>query len=419
MMNVSRLLLVGILVTAFALATIFPAYAAKKCPCGICESCLAIEFSDQETWFHEEVFILYFLPAWMLMTEQFSAMAMYQMLIIGNFFDATQQIKAQRLRQELAALAHKDYQPSAGMCTFGTNVRTLAVAERNGEFNVFAMARRSQDRQLGKKNVSAAEGWGSDLSGRFEQMTTRYCNATDHGGAYKEICAEGQSAPAETLNKDINFADTVGKALTLDVDFTTPDLENDKDEQDVWALANNLYATKVPFRFPEFALSDPAKQIGYLDMRSVIAKRSVAEQSYNTIVGMKAEGGEDAEKTGAYMSAILKQLGVPEDDIPFMLGGIGTADTDTSARPSYYAQMEVLGQKIYQNPSFYMNLYDTPINVIRKDVAMQAIDLMTDRSLYKSELRTEALLSVLLETEIMTYQEAVQNRMAGVTNKGK
>lgn len=85
-------------------------------------------------------------------------------------------------------------------------------------------------------------------------------------------------------------------------------------------------------------------------------------------------------------------------------------------RPSYFAMLEVMAKKIYQQPEFFTNLYDTPANVRRKDVAMQAVDLIVGRDLYQSELRSEALYSLLLEMELSRYQEEIQARMEKAEN---
>jgi hypothetical protein len=91
---------------------------------------------------------------------------------------------------------------------------------------------------------------------------------------------------------------------------------------------------------------------------------------------------------------------------------LGSDGAGNEIGPSYYAQMEVLTKKIYQNPDFYTNLYDKPANVERKEVAMQAIGLMQKFDLFKSYLRTEASLSVLLETSIQDLQDKVQDQFA-------
>jgi hypothetical protein len=41
---------------------------------------------------------------------------------------------------------------------------------------------------------------------------------------------------------------------------------------------------------------------------------------------------------------------------------------------------------------------------------MQAIGLMLSRDMYKSELRSEGLMALWLETELMRMQEDVRNR---------
>ena len=95
----------------------------------------------------------------------------------------------------------------------------------------------------------------------------------------------------------------------------------------------------------------------------------------------------------------------------YLLGGSLDSRITPAIRPSYYAQLEILAQKIYQDPEFFTDLYDKPANVLRKDVAMQAVNLMLERDMHKSELRSEMVLAVWLEMELMKYQRDVQNRL--------
>ncbi len=80
--------------------------------------------------------------------------------------------------------------------------------------------------------------------------------------------------------------------------------------------------------------------------------------------------------------------------------------------------MEVLTKKLYQNPMFYSELYDKPANVERKTVAMQAIELMQRRDMYRSVLRSEATLSVMLETALIEQQEKLSNEIARLPEDG-
>src|SRR5690606_22986449 len=99
--------------------------------------------------------------------------------------------------------------------------------------------------------------------------------------------------------------------------------------------------------------------------------------------------------------------GTNEDEIFELIG----------EQPSYYAQLEILTKKIYQNPDFYANLYDKPANVERKSTALKAIDLMLDRAMYESQLRREMVLSVLLSSRLRKYFRDVNQEMVTIINQ--
>jgi hypothetical protein len=107
-----------------------------------------------------------------------------------------------------------------------------------------------------------------------------------------------------------------------------------------------------------------------------------------------ALGGSDSWK---YLGAVLTELGIPENEVAEYLGD---PVYGPEVYPSYYAQLEILAKKIYQNPDFYANLYDKPANVARKSVALKAIDLMLDRAIYESQIRQEMAMSVLLSSRL-------------------
>jgi len=342
------------------------------------------------------------LPAMMHMTEQMAATAMEQVFIIGAYFDAANTLEVQRLQQKLTAEAHRDYQPSMAMCVFGTNVRSLSEAERTAEVNSFVLNQRSMDRQLGNKGGPAPDGAYQDVDTRIAAFKTRYCDIKDNNGGFRKLCNEA-SAPAATQNKDIDFGRALGRSLSLDLNFT--DTSASDDEQNVLALANNLYGSTLMARLPEGMFNKGQNPQAALDVRALVAKRSVLENSFNTFVGLRSAGSEQSKTdTYPYMKNVLKALGLTEDDeIKQYLGA--------SERPSYYAQMEILTKKLYQSPTFFANLYDKPVNVDRQGAAMQAIGLMQDFDTWQSYLRTEASLSILLELEIINMQQDVQRQI--------
>ncbi|MCC7300528.1 MAG: hypothetical protein IT583_05565 [Verrucomicrobia bacterium] len=342
------------------------------------------------------------LPAMMAMAEQLAAVAMQQMAILGAFIDAQEQLETQRLFQQLMARAHKDYHPSIEMCEFGTRIKSLAATERRGELASYALSQRSQDRNLGNANVAGYGGPRSDLKSRINQYLTTFCDRRDNNDSLDLVCTSGAgAAQRERYNKDIDFPRTIAHPWTINVNLTNAGAAT-ANEEDIFALAQNLYSFDVYDRVKAKTLeNNPARlvtgaQQAYLDMRSRVAQLSVAESSYNAIVGLKAEGTGGSR---TFIEAFLQQLGLSAADATALLGN----------NPSYDAQMEILTKKAYQDPRFYTNLYDKPANVERKGAAIQAIGLIQKFDLFKSYLRTEASLSILLELAVEDLQNEIED----------
>ena len=355
------------------------------------------EFIQHREWLIKTFWEAHVLPAMMLMTEQISALVMQQTQIIGTFFDAKHQLESQRLLQELQAQAHKDYQPSEGMCQFGTTTRSLAASDRNAEFTQIAIAARDIQRQLLSGDGIGSGSARDDSGSRWAQFKKTYCNPKDFGNGLEALCEDSKP---ERYNKDVNFTQTIDSPLTLDVDFSETD--GSEDEEDILALSANLYSHKILPRIPEGHMvgRDGGRidegAYAYMNTRALAAKRSVAQSAYAAQAAMKA-AGED--KVQPYMVAILKEMGLEETQVKEMLG----------ERPSYHAQMELLTKTLYQYPNFYTELYDKPVNIERKNVSMQAIGLMQKRDVYRSLLRSEAIMALWLEINVEDLEEYYAN----------
>lgn len=365
------------------------------------------QLMDQhKDWMTDQFFVKTILPSMQLMSQQMSAVAMHQVMTIGTFFDAEQQLRTQLAFQELQHQAHKDYQPSRDFCTFGTNVRSLAATEESAHYSTLALNARQMGRHLGNKDMAAAGSRTDDKLARWKQFTTTYCDPNDNKkgqGADTGLslaCPTGGAEDPARRNIDIDYTRLIDENRTLDVAFRADEkIGGSKtvkpDEEDVIALANNLYGHDVLSRQRKGSdFQNIGYQEAYLALRSVAAKRNVAENSYNAIVGLKSSGSSDitgdAAKTREFLGAILAELGVPDDEVYKIIG----------ERPSYYAQLEILAKKIYQSPDFFAGLYDKPANVARKSVALKAIELMLDRAIYESQLRQEMATSVLLSSKL-------------------
>ena len=376
---------------------------------------------DISTFFEDN-----FLPALMMLTDQIALSSMQQMQAMGMFMDAKHQMETQRVMQVLKARAHKDYQPSEGMCEFGSSVKSLAASDRRVDLTAHVLSQRAFDRELGNANNASAgpDGVASaqDIANRISQFQDTYCDPNDNNTGLAGLCQHKNGVGvskdnAQRVNNDIDFARVVDVPWTLNVDFSDDELQNN--EEDIFALASNLYGFDVTTQlnndvlngpFPPNNPNDPyfdeltTQREIYMDMRASQAKRSVAQNSFSAIVAMKAAGSEGSRD---FMKAIVKELGVDNDrELNYFLG---VDDDGNEIGPSYFAQMEVLTKKIYQNPDFYTNLYDKPANVERKQVAMQAIGLMQKFDLYRSYLRAEANTSILLELALEEQQIGLAN----------
>lgn len=360
------------------------------------------QFITHKNWLLDTFFKQQVLPALMRMTEQMSVVAMHQVASIGMFLDAEQQLETQRLFQELQAQAHKDYQPSDDFCWFGTNVRSMAASEQKGRFNALALNSRQLSRHLGKFGTAGAGNSVDDRKARWNQFVKNYCDPQDNAWAPNEpgnglvmACGNAGGNTAR-VNIDIDYTRAIEEPRSLDVAFTDGQ-DATEDEQDIMALSQNLFGHDTLTReVNSVYLKNEEYQHLYLALRSVAAKRSVAENSFDAIVGLKSAGSSDIAngsaqpKTREFLAAVLTELGVPAAEAFQVLG----------ENPSYYAQLEILAKKIYQNPDFYANLYDKPANVARKSVALKAIDLMLDRAIFESQLRQEMAMSVLLSSRL-------------------
>ena len=358
-----------------------------------------------------------FIEPLQLMTEQLTYISMNSLNQIGQFFDAKHQLETQREMQKLKAQAHKDYHPSDTMCRIGSFSKSLAVTQYTKEHNKYALNTALKGKYANRLNGSTAEGVVSDRRARLRQYREVYCDPSDNNAALGYLCEHDQDNDLENstagaaapggiggedplrLNKDIDFIRTLEFPMTLDVDFT--DGEGTEEEEDIMALAKNLYWIEPFFAQTEERMDGLGET--YLKMRHYMALNSVAHNSFAEIVAMKGharspEEGSDTMPGWAHMKTLMREFGMEDERIEDMLG----------ENPSYFAQMDVLTKKMYQSPNFYTNLYDKPVNVDRILASLEAISLMQERDHYEASLRREMLLSGLLRDAMDVKFDSIQ-----------
>lgn len=383
--------------------------------CGPCTDCSSWttyvddEVTNHEDWFENTFWDNNFLPGLQKLSEQISGAIVMEARMIGGFMDAQNHLNAQLALQELQAKAMKNYQPSEAVCQFGTVTKSLAASQARARNNQLVLSERSQARQLGKVYTAGAKSSQDDRIARLNQFKTRFCDIQDNDTGMSKLCG-ATGGPSTRHNLDIDFVRTVDTKPTLNIDFTDATLTDD--EQDVIALANNLYSHDVFRRFSAGELKEKGAKdyrTVYMDQRALIAKRNVAENSFNNLVAMKSAGTASSR---TYLRQVLTNLGMSVGDVDrFMASAGATPGPAVTVNPSYSAQMEILTKKIYQDPAFYVNLVDKPANVQRQYAAMQSFGLMQQRDIFETIIRSEMLLSVIVEMEIGKYQDDIQNRL--------
>ncbi|MFP4385672.1 MAG: hypothetical protein ACLFP8_03085 [Alphaproteobacteria bacterium] len=420
------------------------------------------EFLELQEFIVTQMWERNILPVMMLSAEELSAVALSQTLPIGMLFDVEIQMESQRLLQEMQAKTHKDFIPSQSMCQFGSLAKGLANSDVNGDTYAVVFSMRSQDRQLGKSEIAGAYGHDLDHNNRILQFKRLFCNQKERAGALETVCdattalANLDPMTRARINKDIDYFSMIEQPWTVKLDFsnealfdeTPDDLDvfgsiNNVDEEHIMALSANLFGHINFVRPPAKTLANKmaaqdlnTMQRLYMDMRSVVAKRSVAENSLYSIAALKAQSprvisyaehdNPDTKKVETtvrpFMEAVLHALGIEYNagNNPALLAlPIRTPPPSRGSdmyslmdeNPSYYAQMEILTKKLYQNPDFYTNLYDTPANIERQTVALGAIKLMQKFDMLRSHLRDEMNMSVLLEMAVVELQEEVEDQM--------
>lgn len=397
-MKIFLTLLLGVFLLSFAPDANATPSCGRCCNCQSVRNFIIDEVGKHEKWLKDTFWAKKLKPALATMTNQVSKTLIANTTSIGSFVDAQNNIASVTALQTQAAEAANTYAPSEQLCRFASLGQSLAASEGKAKANRLQLVKRSQDRQLGASGSAGASGANADQAIRMRNITKRYCNAGDNNGQMRTLCRNGSED--RFLNADIDYSGSFDSKPTLNIDLTAGRTTASDDEQTIYALSDNLFGHEVSPRPNAAALKGGDRmndsRIAFMDMRALVAKRSVAENSFNTLVGMKAQGAPGSK---SFIASVLKELGVSDQGVLNYLGG----------NPSYDAQMEVLTKKIYQNPAFYVNLMDSPANVQRQYAAMQSFGLMQQRDIYDSILRSEMLLSLIVEMEIEKYQDEAQS----------
>jgi len=320
-------------------------------------------------------------------------------MAIGAFLDGRAELNALGTVQKLNARTIKDYTVSDSICKFGTLSRGLPGTDSLVEANKQAFGKILLDRNVQSTETIFAEATMGAVS-EAKDFKVKYCEGVDSNSGLGAYCASSKAKPDEFFNRDLDYTRGFDVPLTLDVNYTDGNTLTD-DEEKTLALFHMLSRRDPQYNSSGGLFKKQEKTDDFQNLHQDMAVRQLIGNTFSNMVAMKAKG---TAASGSYMKNVLVQMGLSAADAQKLVGN----------NPSYFAQMEILTKKLYQDPTFFANLYDTPANVARQRVAIKAISLMQDRDFLESLKRREMLLSELLE--IRLRKKAQEENLAGVTN---
>ncbi len=366
------------------------------------------EFIGLENWILNSFFMSYLKPTLDSMRDAIISTLKEQDFVESRMVDhktATDYTMA--LDKENAEIV-KEYKPSEEVCRLGTLSASIASTEdKAGNMKKF-LAKQSVARDTLKEGDTSSQGNANDQFSRGDIYRRYHCDPNSFGAAARSLCPKGVEVRGYE-NMDIDYTSFIETEPTLNLNSEDDKLPDRKgitpDESTIRAMSANLYANQV------FDLIEPEViRANMLDIRSVLAKRNVARNSFNVIASMKATGGDQSKYVAPFARKQLIDLGFGNDKTSAKEVH-DDMNRKAGLNPSYDAQMEILTKKLYQNPQFFVNTGDTPANLQRMQVSMQAISLMQDRDIFESLLRSEMVLSVLLELEVEKAQTQLKSRL--------
>ena len=323
--------------------------------------------------------------------------------LVGNVLEGQSNINSIQSFQAKSAGAILNGQSSEQVCRMATLSQSLAKSDFSGVAHQKAIAQILQDRDLGRVGSLYYNGSGINiedgLCGRITLFEEKFCDGKDENTSLDKFCDVKVTCSKDDndrvisnderqLNADVDVTRILDVPLTLDVNFVgNNSIENDKDEVPLLALAENLFPSLPIARKIKDPLNRTQEQ-NYMKLKSLMAARNVARNSFASYVAEKAKG--DDVGVAPFALNVMKTMGVNQTEAEKFLG----------KNPSYFAQMEVLTKKLYQTPDFVTALSTSAANVDRIRIAMKAVDLQQNADFLESMYRREMMLATYLEQRI-------------------
>lgn len=278
---------------------------------------------------------------------------------MNSLFDTSNMTLNQRTVQQVEIQAKKQFQPTNEGCRFDTAARYMADAGRTGKAMSAGLGKSYTGIGLNGARSDAAKGPGQLAAVRWNRYRTLFCDDRMNGG--KAGCAAGNPL----VNAHVTPSKTLFGRETIPMN-TDPNYALAVNE-----LIYNLIGYEAPAPIPQDALAAPSLKDRRQEQRAYATQMDAVGALIYDVVGERTPGQPAAE-----VQALRQSQGI----------------TDANPRPS---EREIRQSTLEQlwNPSYYVDLQDSSSTTNRKEVFLQAYNLML---IYKLVDKTEKIANVFV-----------------------
>jgi len=319
--------------------------------------------------------------------NQLHALKIDQSRAIGSFFDAQEQVMAQKDFQVKQIEAHRTYRPSEMVCTVGTVVGGLQrvnIIRRSLERSWTT----EQARVGGNTTVDAAvevftdKGPAKSNKERHRLYIERYCDVNSNRGVAADGCSVASPPSTAPIlpDRDVRLTEVIFEPMTIDI-------RNIDTRHSVEALVRNIVEPNVEGLVHLYSSGvttgdtsgTTAEKVMLKRRKMQAARQGIYDAVYHIISRrVPGSGGDDYAD---YIQDLRGEAGVT---------------INVSDNPSYEEVMNTLLAERFRSGDYQHYLVDEPENIAKEMVGLQGMSLVQ----HQDFLDLVDRFSVMLATQV-------------------
>ncbi len=278
---------------------------------------------------------------------------------MNSLFDTSNMTMNQRTVQQVEIQAKKQFQPTNEGCRFDTAARYMATTTRTAKAMSSGLGKDFTGVGMNGTGSDAQKGPGQLAQVRWNRYRTLFCDDRMNGG--RAGCAAGNPL----VNAHVTPSKTLFGRETIPMN-TDPNYKLAVNE-----LVYNLIGYEAPAPIPVDGLAAPSLKDRRQEQRSYATQMDAVGALIYDVVGERTPGQAAPE-----VQALRQSQGI----------------TDANPKPSDREIRQSTLEQLW-NPSYYVDLGDSDSTTNRKEVFLQAYNLML---IYKLVDKTEKIANVFV-----------------------